>query len=450
MMQVRAVQGSTISPLPPATPAFDVAMLVVTGMVLAISSFTLTAAGLNYEEASGGPLSKLHPATVVSVLVLLAALLLGGLDRLVRLLCGHGAVVIYAAAALLLMGKAIVSGLPFTPVIDTFLGPCVVYLLLRDLPEGRGRRLALLIHVVMAVNAAIGLGEFLTGWRLTPIVVGGVAVEEETRSSALLGHPLANAAITACYVASLMLGGGRDLAPRLRTGAIVLGFVGMVTFGGRIATVSLIAFSGALALYRFAQILRGAPFRKNSVIAGLLTIPATAAAIFVLSELGFFKRFLDRFVDDQGSAVTRWDMLEMFSRFSWQDLLLGPDPQQVMTWRAIMGLDFGIESFEVAFVFDYGILATVGFFAALALFCVDICRSTQPRAGAVFVMFFIVASTSVSISAKTTLLSIIVLLVMILLRRVPVKPEVVAAPGFAPRGRRGSGAPTGYGVLRHG
>ena len=397
---------------------FDAALMLLIVLLLGVSSLALTAAGIDYEAADGGPLTKLHPATFLAFLILLAALVAAGnpVSRLERILAGNGAIVLFAlAVAFMTLHAAVVIGRPFTPLIDTFGGAAVVYLLYANLAEVRRRKLAWLVHALMALNAVIGIGEFLTGLRLTPIVILGQPIDE-SRSSALLGHPLANALITACYILTLLMGGGRDLARPIRIAALVLAVVAMIPFGGRMATVSLIAFGGLLVGRRMIEILGGARFDLRSVSAALLVAPAAALVLIPLVEGGFFDRFMRRFTDDKGSAATRSDMLELFTHFNWYDLVWGPDPEQVATWQSIHGLEFGIESFWLGFIFHYGIAASLGFLVALLIFCNRIVRASAPSAALVLLMFFTISSTSVSISAKTTAFSIIVMLLLILLR----------------------------------
>ena len=58
-------------------------------------------------------------------------------------------------------------------------------------------------------NAALGVFEFLSGYRFTTYTAGEFIITQDWRSTALLGHPLANALTTGGYIIALALGGGR-------------------------------------------------------------------------------------------------------------------------------------------------------------------------------------------------------------------------------------------------
>ena len=184
----------------------------------------------------------------------------------------------------------------------------------------------------------------------------------------------------------------------------------------------LLVLLGLLAAVRLASILRGQSFSPSSVLKALILVPASALVGVVLAEAGFFDKFISRFFDDKGSAETRAEMFELFRHIPFNELLLAPDASQLDTLRAHYGLDFGIESFWVSFALSYGLVASVVFFAALLAFSIDVVRRVRPGSLWVFAFFYGVASTSVSLSAKSPLLGVFTLLVLVLLRR-PAAPR---------------------------
>lgn len=407
-------------PAVPDTAMFGLLLGLLTLVLMTISPLTLVHLGFSYDEPGGNPLEKIHPATLFAVaIVLLAAISAGNPLRWVIEQIGTSPVLVLylGSIALLIIHSIRVVSLPFTQFFDTFILPAVVLLLFKDMGNTRARRIALLIHGLMLVNALIGIGEFATGLRLTPIVASGVVIDDDWRSTALLGHPLANASLTGSYLLLLVLGGGRDLPWSVRAGLFVANAAGMIVFGGRAASVLLVALLAALLLLRFVAVLRGAPFEKASVLRALVLVPLAALVIVVLAEVGFFDQFINRFVDDKGSADTRTEMFELFRFMSWHDLLLAPDAQLMETLRFRFGLDFGIESFWISFIQAYGLLVSLIFFAALIAFSYDLSRRVRPGAVWAFAFFYLVASTSVSLSAKSPLFAIFVLMVLVLLHK---------------------------------
>lgn len=419
-MTTRTLASGRYAPAVPDTALFGFLLAILAVVLMTISPLALVQFGLSYDEPGGNALEKIHPATMLAAgIVLLAAMAARNpLNWLIEQGGRHPLLIVYLGAIVLLILHSIrVVSLPFTHFFDTFVLPAMVFLLFKDMSGQRARRMAWIVHGLMIVNALIGIGEFAAGFRLTPIVAEGVIIEDDWRSTALLGHPLANASLTGSYLLILALGGGRDLPWMARAFAFVVNAAGMVVFGGRAASVLLVVLLGLMMAVQFAGILRGARFDKTSVLKVLLLAPLAGLVIVVLAEAGFFDQFLQRFVDDKGSASTRMEMFELFRFLSWHELLLAPDAQLMETLRFRFGLDFGIESFWIGFILAYGLIASGVFFAALFAFSYEVARTVRPGSIWAFTFFYLVATTSVSLSAKSPLLAIFVLMVLVLLHR---------------------------------
>jgi hypothetical protein len=252
---------------------------------------------------------------------------------------------------------------------------------------------------------------------LTPLVINGEVLEYETRATALLGHPLANAMVMGSYLLALAVGGGRDLPVFMRPLAFLVGAASMAVFGGRAATALLIAFLVLVASLGLLKVTRGRPFDTRNVLAGLVVVPLVALISIGLYDLGFFGTFLDRVADDAGSAETRVVMFDLFRHQNGHDLIFMPDPEILATWARLYGTELGIESFVIQYILTYGIIATAVFLPALFAFSWDVARHVRPGGGFVIVYFFIVATTSVGLSAKSPAFTILVLIVMVLMRK---------------------------------
>jgi hypothetical protein len=405
---------------PPDGRLIGLALAIVATLYLTISTLTLLNWGFNYDEAGGNVFEKIHPATFVAAATLLFAGFMQGnpLTALIAALERYPGTALFVTMIGIMIAYSIkIVALPFTAFFDTFLAPVMVFFLFKDMREERAIRFVWLIHSLMMLNAVIGIGEFITGERLTPIVASGMVIADDWRSTALLGHPLANASLTGAYLLALVLGGARDLPKPLAAGGFIVNAAAMVVFGGRASSVILLMLLGVLAARAGFRILRGKRFDKTVVLTALIVIPIAALALITLEEAGFFDLFLARFIDDKGSAEARVYMFELFQHLSWYELLLVPDADQMATLKRIYDLDFGIESFWISFVLSYGIIPGLAFFAALFLFCRDVLRAIRPGGIWVFVFFFLVASTSVSLSSKSTVFAELLLMMLVMLRR---------------------------------
>jgi hypothetical protein len=407
--------------LSPPGRLFDLGLGLLTILLLTISPLALEGLGWQYDESGGSAIEKLHPATFLASLLVLAAAARrrNPLSMFAASAAAYPGLVVFVAANVLLIAHAIlVAHLPFTMFFDTFLLPAMLFLLLADVGERRGRPLALMVHALLVANSLLGIAEFLFGFRLTPLIIQGIDLEE-WRSSALLGHPLGNALLTGSYLVLLATGGARDLPALLRPFAFLVCAAGMVVFGGRVATAFVVLSLVFLGAKRLLAVLAGAQFNPASVLTGLIVVPFGGLMIAGLSDAGFFDQFISRLSDDDGSAITRVNMFELFHYISWQDLLFGPDQSQIDTLKVHYGLEFGIESFWISMIFSHGLIASFAFFIGLFCFCREVVRATAPGGLAAFIYFFAVSSTSLSLSAKTPAFGVLVLMVMLLARPAP-------------------------------
>lgn len=396
--------------------------LISVGALFLVSALALNAWGFNYETTGGTVFEKIHPATWAAFAALALLLLrrpapLPYLNALVK--SSPGLLVYGIAFAVLFQHIVLVQRMAFTPVIDTFLAPLALFICLAQAAPAQRGRLALLLHAAMFANALLGLYESGTGWRLTPFAPtpGGIGFETDWRSSAFLGHPLTNAMTTGVYALALAQGGGRALAPLLRPAALLIQIIAMVAFGGRASLVILLALLGLVACLGGYRAASGA--RVNLVQAGLVIAAIPLAAILLDQAIasGFFDRLAERFVDDKGSAKSRLVLVQLINQFSWSELLIGPDPDKLGSLQTLEGVEFGIESFWIGFMLAYGLVASGFFFIGLACFCRELLRETGPGAWIVLVFFFAVATTSVSISAKSPTLAQMTAVLLIALPR---------------------------------
>ncbi len=392
--------------------------LTVLGVALAFgcSAMLLTHVGFRYGSTGGSPLEKFHPSSYVLSAAFALLLLEGGFSRITAwILARHPLSAVYLAC----LGYhaayvAIVIGRPVTFVIDTLTVPCLLFLLLcRTSPAALGR-IALVIHVVLNLNAVIGFSEAAFKWRLIPFYLNDGPIDYDWRSTALLGHPLQNAAITAIY-AFLLLTGPRGGLPRhLVLPAFALQFLALPAFGGRTATVLLMGL-GVLWILKEALLIafgKGFPLRKLLWLC--LCIPVLAAFLWSVSDSAYVVAFLDRFVDDDGSAEARVRMLGLFANFSWEELVLGPKPADLDAAGLRAGLEYGIESFVIAMLLQNGIFAASLVFAGLAAFSVDLGRVLS-RPGIMALVFFLSLNvSSTGLSSKGVTFTLFVALVMAL------------------------------------
>ena len=238
------------------------------------------------------------------------------------------------------------------------------------------------------------------------------------RATALFGHPLENAMLMGGFLICLASRGTAWLGTGLRLGLGVLAVLAMFAFGGRASLVFsglIVVFMGLSGLARWLTQGRGVSLRTAAAI--LLILPLVGIELAIIGETGLFDRMAERFRADEGSALARLTMWSLFDPIPWRDLVLAPDQAVVKTWQQIYGLEFGIESFWVGFVLTYGLIMSAVLIAGLAAFVVSVVRLSGRGALAVFLFYFAGASTSTSLSSKTTSFAILTALVLLVLRK---------------------------------
>lgn len=389
--------------------------------VLLVSGAVLMRVGVPYGSAGGPMPAKIHPATYLA----LAAVLVwgwanGGLGRLIGPLAVKrpGLVVFTLGTVLLLFQTAVVVKLPIAPIIDTFVLPLALFVALVRLDAAERARMETLLHVIVAANAALGLVEFASGWRLTPMYeADGRPMTYEWRASALFGHPLVNAFVTGDYLVALAFGASPRLSPTPRLALMGLSALAMLAFGGRVAMVTALAMVATAIVLGAIRTLSGRRFRLSHAMVGVAMATIGLVFFVVFLEGGGADRFLSRFSEDHGSAQTRLSMLKIFGNLTDEQFLLWPDPDLVWQAQREHAIRIGVESSEVGFVANYGLLPTLVFFAALAAFLGELVRETSRRALWPIAYFVLVMSTSLGIAAKTTVLGFLVLFTLILTPR---------------------------------
>ncbi len=406
-------------PWVPRTRAFGLLLLAVAVSLFAISHLLLGMAGFRYEVPGGSIVEKIHPATWLAILALAVAVLRSGhpllwLDHVVR---RHKGLLFFAFANAVLLWHLIMNQkMPFTGLVDTFFLPMTLVLLLEGISERQRATLERAIHVLMAANALLGIYEVATGWHFTPLIIGELVQTDDWRATALMGHPLNNAAVTAHYLLAIALGGAHAVSRPVRVALFVLNLAALNAFGGRVAFVLAMLLLSGIAAWRFLGVLRGARFAPSTAAFISLALPVGLAVVALLYDAGAFDRFLTRFVSDKGSAEARLIMLELFRSIPERELVFGPNAAQVAQLMRMEGL-VGLESFWVAFVLSYGLAVSLLFFSGLFAFLWDLVKTTSPRAMVLVLFFLLEATTSVSVSAKTTTFAMMVFIVMVMLRR---------------------------------
>ncbi len=407
--------------IPKKTSAAPAILLLL--VLFLLSGGVLWPLGVNYDGMTGSAAAKVHPASYLAPLCLLWLVVSCG-DPVG--FCLRTARDAPASLLLLVVGTALLvqitlrSGTGLAGSIDTFVGPALVMMLLVRIDPARLGPLEAALHGVMLANAGLGLAEFALGERVFPYRLDGEAFPTDTRSTALQGHPLVNALVTATYILALIAGGGR-LRPWQRLARLAVQMGALVTFGGRSAIVAVVLLGGAYGLIATLRVLRTGRVPLLGAAVGLSILTMAPLAVVALAFGGFFDRLAERFVSDGGSANARIEMLALLDRIPLRELMFGPDTGFVETLRRMHGLEWGIENPVVRMVLYQGVVMTALLTLAVTLFVAEIVRRGRPGTFLPVLGFALLLNTSESIASKTTVLAKFAIMMIALYR--PLSPR---------------------------
>jgi hypothetical protein len=400
--------------------------IAITGLMLCavivtftISSSMLTTWHIHYLTSGGSFIEKLHPATYLTFAAFGLLLIRHGnpIGELNRILSDAKLLFLYFFCWLFLLVQVVVLDRPFTVIIDTFLLPVVLCLVIWQLSPSQRRPLVFAFHATMLLNVALGYFEYATGHRLFPLTLGSVLVVGEWRSAALLGHPLTASGIVAGYIMALLLRPQICPPPALRLSIITVCLGSMMAFGGRTALISVLVVIGTILLLAVQRLLQGGRTPLLNVILAMCALFALGIGIFLALDLGIFDKMLLRFSSDKGSTLARYATFSFLSHFDWHELIFGPNPMRVNALQTQMGLNYGIENFWISCIAQFGLVHTILLTIGLTAFFVEMLRRSNRAAWAITLLILTIAMSSVSFSSKNIQLAQFIFLVTLLLPR---------------------------------
>jgi len=402
-------------------------MLLAVTATFTIPAALLTQLKIHYLTSGGNFYEKLHPTTYATFLAAFLLLMRHGhpVGEINRAFSEAKLLLVYLFGWLALLIQMFVLDRPFTVIIDTFLLPVVLALVIWRLSATQRKPLIWAIHLTILLNVVLGYYEYFSGHRLIPLTLGSIVVFGEWRSSALLGHPLGASGVVGGYVLALILRPALCPPLAVRLPLIAFCLASLMAFGGRTALVTVLAVIGVLALAEVFRLIRGKRIPLIEAIAILCLLFIGVAGIFTAFDLGFFDKMLLRFSSDKGSALARIATFNLLSHFDWHELVLGPDPMRVSALQTQLGLNYGIENFWVSCIVQFGAVHTALMTIGLVCFFIEMLRRSTRAAWAMVLLIIMIAASSVSFSSKNIQLAQFVMLITLLLPRE--QPRVIRA-----------------------
>ena len=415
-----------------------------------ISANTLTWMGIDYDQVGGNPLVKLHPATYILVFAAFLALFVespacSGLVRVVRATPGLAAFLFlvplcafYSIASVGFSGAAI--------YIESYFAAGLLAVALEGGTDRQKRAVGKVVLAFALLNVAISVWESLTQTHLIPLQIGdlpNIDLKEgadEFRGAALYAHPLTGAFATVLAIYLLL---------EMRTGALrtaaafTVLVIGLLSFGGRMALVTAIAFLTVAAVF---ALFRGLATRRlnlgmlSALVAGGLVLIPLILALVATTDLG--DRILSHLYFDDSADVrnTQWLVL---NHLDLRDILFGVSPTRLNVLKYQIGLaaeTTDIENFWLLMFLNLGSIGFLVFLAALIMFLLHLGNMVSTPFGWMLLASAIaIDSTSNSLGRKSVDLCFVVACMVAMSGYRSLRP----APAAVPQARRGIGL-TGF------
>lgn len=393
--------------------------------IFTLSGSVLTNLKIHYLTAGGNFLEKLHPATFLTFMATSLLLMRHGdpIGEINRAFSDAKLLLVHLFCWFALLIQMFVLDRPFTVIIDTFLLPVLLCLLIWRLTPQQRKPLIWALHSTMLLNIVIGYYEFASGHRIVPLTLGSVLVMGEWRSAALLGHPLTASGIVAAYIMALVLRPAVCPPLLIRIPLITFALGSLMAFGGRTALMTVLTVLAIMGMIEAFNLIRGKRVPLLVAAGAICLIFAAVGLVFAAYSLGIFDKMLLRFSSDKGSAMARIATFDMLSHFQWGELVLGPSPVRVNALQSQLGLNYGIENFWVSCIVQFGLIHTILITLGLTCFTIELMRRSSGGAWAILLLILMIAASSVSFSSKNIQLAQLILLIALLLPR-----DVRAAP----------------------
>lgn len=407
-------QSSTVHAL---IDAAIVGLMVLAIMaLLGLSSSMLTNLKVHYVTSGGIFLEKVHVATYCVFAAFFLCLIRHGspINDLLSSLANARLTLVLFLCWIALFFQIVALKRPFTTIIDSFLLPPMICLVVWQLTEQQRRVLAWAFHAGILLNVVLGYYEYFSGHRLIPLTVGNIIVFGEWRSAALLGHPLTASGLIAAYVMALLVR-PTILPTVIRLPVMAFCFVSLMVFGGRTALMTALVVMGFLVGWKSFRFALGGRMSLLGIIAAMCIASLVAGTAFAALSSGIFDKMLLRFSSDNGSAMARFATLNLLHYLDWTELILGADPDRITGLQSQLGLNYGIENFWISCVAQFGLVHTILMSIGLFCFFIDLTRRSDRGVWAIYLLMLMIAASSVSFSSKNIQLAQFIALITLLL-----------------------------------
>jgi hypothetical protein len=374
---------------------------------------------MEYTTKLGSFYEKLHLGTYAIFLLLPVALLsrpiqLRGHDiRRFKDLLRYSAIMVLLIVLMMALGRSSAAGL----ILDTYLVAGAAGLIVLSMTPQMRRIVGDAVLWMSLVSAVIGILEFITHTRLQPYDLH----EDVFRPTGLADHPLTLGLMGAASIGFVLMTGWK---PWLKIAAVGVLFISTATAGARFAL--LLASAEIVAAVLIVPWTKLTPrHERQAKVAVLLLVLALGVALFaVLAAGGALSRFSSGIVDENFFART--DIYKIFDYVGWREIVFGADLEGIIKIvNEQLKLPF-IESAPVYLTFLFGAPVAIGFAIALFWLFLRLLQHVARPAWIGSAVFFAAALSNNTLSSKTPVVAIFLVLIVAYANVVPAKRPTVS------------------------
>lgn len=361
-----------------------------------------------YTLRGGAWFQKIHPGSMLAIALLLVVILLRNPLKFVIEQFEHQreAFLFAVAVALVILFVVLLFGSGGAAyLVDTFAASAASLLLALYLSQHERRSFSSAILLIVVINSLVALAEFLFGFH----VIKPEATQQFFRSTALFGHPLNNALLTVtCAIMAVKMHWNWVS----KTLVISLMVLALVAYGARGSLASLML--GLAAYLVVVGLRRGRTIQARlgmhlAACLGLATAVSGVLYVVFMTSLG--ATIATRLKMDS-SIQARFESISILERVNYGDVIWGIGQQQLDYLKHSANIVV-IENFWVELLLRLG----MPMFIFLCMSLIYFFYKTAMRGGWLDVLcasvFIAAASTNNSLSTKTPVLVVYMLLVVL-------------------------------------
>lgn len=415
---VRSLAGSLSRDASRPEPVHPAAAFVCAiGILLRIllSGPVLNILGIDYGGEEGSPFGKIHPGGYFIYMSFLMLIFSRGnpLLSLVEIARRQTAFFAFFAIYLLLIAYWLLRGPKGIGVMfDVHIVAPMAAIVLSYAPRSYCRAIVYLVFAMTILNGMVGLGEAMTHKRIFSFDPDWEVLHQDYfRSSAFLGHPLANAAFSSL---GLFIALSLRMPPLLKAVGFLILLSSLIAFGGRSALGFSLLGLLVLGIVELRGRLSKGPQNVLQMLAGaaiVLIVPLMCAGfLYVLLHSGMGERLMAYNTVGDDSAETRLMAFKVFDRMSLPDLIFGSDGEQTMALASQIGVKDPTSDIENPWILMLLFLGAIMFsvwFLGWAAYVRQLMIGSSAGVRIAVIVYYALASTSNSFGRQDPIYVII-------------------------------------------